>query len=419
METRRSTARRPRSVRVMFRPLRRSTDRSVRKRRRSRRRSLSGTLAVIGHVRIREEVVGGARVGFYKTKSTAIIPSSGSTVRVGLPGLRKNARHWVSVAFCQNITAYPGLKGCNCWSSETLVDTTNVTYTSSLPIGAPETTGTSLKLEDEFVRPTTTKQTTPYEAGEGGDGLGPNAVWRDGWDPPTPDGASIATTGDHAIIANGLARYVRPAKHTDSYGAIRFWVTDDQSSPGRAGSYNIELMSRFSGDGVASQFFAAKLVYKQLERNTYPALALLNDTQISPEGDVTFSLLTPGVDYIDLTGSGAGSICPGESTKRCNGTPPLLSGTDRDTNYAVLQISEVKDAVNSETDLVAAVGWNCSGAGGGSVYKCSNVCCLEKSDTDIGRLNVNGEFAIFGHHPAVHHRLEWVRFGDKSTSTWP
>jgi hypothetical protein len=380
----------------------------------------SGYPAVIAHVLVREEVVGGSLVDFYLSKSMAAIPASGSSVKIGLPGLRRNTRHWVSVAFCRNIIAYPGLRGCNCWSNETQLDTPLVHNSSSLPIGAPETTGTSLKLEDEFVRPSTTTQTTPVEAGAGGDGLGPNAVWRDGWDAPTPDGAYIGTPPDHAVIANGLARYVRPAKDTDSYGAIRFWMTDNATpTPGVAASYNIELMSRYTGEGLGSQFFAVKLVHKQLERDTYPTLLVLNEDQIDENGAVQFSNLIPGVDYIDLAGANVGSICPGESTNKCNGTPPLLTGTNRNTNYAVLQISQVQDDANSRTMLVGAVGWNCDSAGSGSVFKCSNVCCLAKSDTDGERLNINGEFAVFGHHSAVLHRLEWVRFGDASSENWP
>lgn len=378
----------------------------------------SGYQAVIGHVQVREEVVGGARVDYYSTKSTAILPTSGSTVQIGLPGLRKNTKHWVSVGFCQNITAYPGLRGCNCWSAETLVDTTNVGFSSSLPYGAPELTGTSLKLEDEFVRPVTTTQTTPNEAGGGGDGLGPNSVWLDGFDPPTLEGSYIDTSGDNAVISNGLARYARPAKSTDSYGAMRFWVTNNETPPDEAPDYNIELMARYTGDGLTSQFYAAKFVYIQLGR-TVPTLLLIKESQIEPDLTIDWTSLTPNVDYIELTGSGAGSICPGETTNKCNGTPPLLAGIDRNVNYAVLQISAVKDTSSAETDLVAAVGWNCGAAGAGSAYKCSNVCCLAKSDGDPNRLEVNGRFAIFGHHPGTLYKLEWTRFGDTSAGTWP
>ncbi len=378
----------------------------------------SGYQAVIGHVQVREEVVGGARVDYYSTKSTAILPTSGSTVQIGLPGLRKNTKHWVSVAFCRNITAYPGLRGCNCWSAETLVDTTNVGFSSSLPYGAPETTGTSLKLEDEFVRPVTTTQTTPNEAGDGGDGLGPNSVWLDGFDPPTLEGSYIDTSGDNAVISNGLARYARPAKSTDSYGAMRFWVTNNATTPDKAPDYNIELMARYTGDGVSSQFYAAKFVYIQLGR-TYPTLLLIKESQISPDQTIDWTKLTPGVDYIELTGSAPGSNCPGEEVNKCTGTPPLLTGINRDVNYAVLQISALKNINSSKTDLVAAVGWNCGSAGTGSAYKCSNVCCLAKSDADPDRLEVNGRFAIFGHHPGTLYKLEWTRFGDTSAGTWP
>jgi hypothetical protein len=220
----------------------------------------TGYPAVIGHARVREEVTGPTKIDYSTTKSTAVIPASGSTVQFGLPGLRRDTKHWVAVAFCRNITGYPGLKGCNCWSNEVEVNTTGIAFSTSKPTGPPETTGTLLKLEDEFVRPTTTTQTTPNEAGGGGDGLGPNAVWLDGWDPPTPKGSFVDSSGDNAVISNGLVRYARPAKSTDAYAATRFWVTDNAIPQGVAPSYNIELMARQTGDGTSTQFFAAKVI---------------------------------------------------------------------------------------------------------------------------------------------------------------
>lgn len=377
-----------------------------------------GYAAVIGHVRVREEV-SGTKVDYYTTKSTAVIPGSGSTVTVGLPGLRKNTKHWVSVAFCRNLSGYVGLRGCNCWSDELLVDTTNAPFSSSKPIGAPETTNTALKLEDEFLRPATSTQTTPKEAGGGGDGLGPNAVWLDGWDPPVPEGSYIDSSVDNAVVSNGMVRYTRPAKSTSSYAATRFWITNNANPIGVAPSYNLELMARHTGDGASTQFFAAKLVYKQLGRDTHPTLLLLNETQILADGNVNFASLVPNVDYIDLDGTGPGATCPQQTVNKCNSTPPLLTGTNRNSNYAVLQITAEKDTDNSETDLVAAIGWNCDSAGLGSVYACSNVCCLAKSDADPDRLDVNGQFSFFGHHSGVLYKLEWLRFGDSSTGTWP
>lgn len=377
--------------------------------------------AVIAHVRVQEEVAGGARVDFYETRSTAVIPASGNTVRIGLPGLRKDTRHWVNVGFCRNLASYPGLRGCNCWSDPVLVDTTGTGFSASKPSGAPEVTGTTLalKVEDDFVRPPTTTQTAPNEASGGGDGLGPKAVWLDGWDPPVPEGSFIDASGDHAVVSNGLVRYARPAKSFDQYATTRFWVTDTASTPGTAASYNLDLQMRHTGDGTATQFFVAKLVYKQLERNTFPALALINETQISPDGVVNFASLTPGVDYIDLTGSGAGSVCPGQTQNKCTGTPPLLTGTSRASNYSVLSMAARGNVNASETDLVAAVGWNCDGSGSGSVYACANVCCLAKSDLDQDRVAVTGQFGLFGHHSAIRYRLEWVRFGDSSQGSWP
>jgi hypothetical protein len=199
---------------------------------------------------------------------------------------------------------------------------------------------------------------------------------------------------------------------------MRFWVTNDATTPDKAPNYNIELMARYTGDGVSSQFYAAKFVYIQLGRSV-PTLLLIRESQINSDYTIDWASLIPGVDYIELTGSAAGSNCPSESANKCNGTPPLLSGIDRNVNYAVLQISAVWDTLNSETDLVAAVGWNCGSAGTGSVYKCSNVCCLAKSDSDPLRLDVNGRFAIFGHHPGTLYKLEWTRFGDTSAGTWP
>ncbi|MFN7967003.1 MAG: hypothetical protein U0V87_15080 [Acidobacteriota bacterium] len=372
-----------------------------------------------------EDVVTGAVTDLYETKSKeAVTNKVGSSVKLRLPGLRVGRRHRVFVGFCQDIAGYPGLQGCNCWSSHLLVDTPSG-FASLAPNGAP-LVNTAQKVEDQFRGPATAKQSTPVE-GDSGDGVGPNDVWEDGFDPPTPDDARIDTDMDSVVLSNALLRYKRQAKHTDGYAATRFWVTDT-SSDASITNYNVELFARSTGSGMGSQFYAEKLVYKQIMVNDYPLLALLDETQINPlTGDIDRASLVENVDYIligktrALPGPGdppATFLCPGYTAEKCSGSPPLDTGTNRSSNSVVMQIATRRDPALNKTVVTAAVGWGTCPASG-SVYDCEFACCLEKKDANPDKLNTTGQWSFFGHHSAVKYHLEWWKVGDASTGLWP
>ena len=142
-----------------------------------------GYAAVMAWWRVEEEVAG-SPVSYYETKSTEVVTNKvGSTVKIGLPGLRKGTRHFVQVGFCRNTIGYPGLRRCNCWSPALTIDTRSE-FENSQPAGTPRSNVT-LKVEDRFERPTTSAQLTAPEGALGdGDGVGPKAVWEDGFDGP-------------------------------------------------------------------------------------------------------------------------------------------------------------------------------------------------------------------------------------------
>ncbi len=357
-----------------------------------------------------EEQVAGVPVVYYETQSKeAVAERVGSTVKIGLPGLRAGTSHSVRVGFCRDISGFPGLKGCNCWSDPVTV-VTRSTFESMTPDSGPRSNMT-LKVEDQFERPATSPQSTPNEGGEG-DGVGPNAVWLDGYDGPAPDNSRISADGHAAVLANGMIRYVAPAKHTDSFAMVKFNVTDGTGADST--SYNIEVAGRHVGNGATSQFYVAKLTFNQLNFTDFPALLVLDETQFSPTGGL-ISPVVEGVDFIKLTKSGTVATCPGETEDRCTELPPLTSAS----GTAILQISTWKDEDYSQTVITGAVGWNCPETNGTTVYDCTFVCCLEKRDNAAGKLDVAGQWWILGHHTDVKHRLHWFRAGDASTGYWP
>jgi hypothetical protein len=171
----------------------------------------------------------------------------------------------------------------------------SASFADLAPNGTPRSDMTQ-KVEDQFKGPATDPQTTPAE-GETGDGVGPNDVWEDGFDPPTPDNSRIGSDLDSVVLNNSLLRYKRPAKHTNAYAATRFWVTN--ATGGISTNYNTELFARQTGSGMGAQFYAAKLVYKQIQVNDYPLLAVLDETQIDPlTGNIDRASLVEDVDYI-------------------------------------------------------------------------------------------------------------------------
>ena len=212
-----------------------------------------------------------------------------------------------------------------------------------------------------------------------------------------------------------MIKYVTPAKHTDSFAMTRFAVTNP--SGGNSPNDNIDIAARHDGSGASTRFYVVKLVYKQLIFNDYPVLAVLDETLFNPQTDVIVGPVIEGEDYINLTKPGTVGTCPGNAEDKCpaNERPPLESAS----GSAVLQISVWKDFVNSQTVITGAVGWDCPSTPGTKVYDCAKVCCLEKIDSTLSKLDDLGQWWVFGHHTNTRHKLEWFRAGDASTGSFP
>jgi hypothetical protein len=312
---------------------------------------------------------------------------TGDTVRFNGPGLKKGANHRFAVAFCYT-HAVTGLTGCDCWSPFSDVYAANSNWSSSAP-EAP--TGFCQYFEDTFDGP---QSGSKYVQGTGqdpttgiGDGLGPNAIWQDGFPMSTAfNGTYLEGTGEAYFPTNALACLLESPPTQRSYAQAEWRVRDFGGAGNDA--YNFDVHGRLVSGGLTAQAYFAKVAYK------------LRGADYCPELHVGNMQRTTSLNLTKLAGKTmcVGSCGPGPSPPNCDCQIDI--GTRLAAGQPVFLRIEMQD-INTDpkgVKVIGRVGWDCTDCANPpcDITECAKSCEVFANDTGSVGGFLNGKIGITG-----------------------